>query len=212
MKRGLDRLDLLSFAFIGAAALGTLAVFDRLPDPMPVHFDAHGRANGWMPRAAGAFVLPALTLATWLLVRFGATLLAGSEEREKLEGSPLSMVGLVLCMSFAGLQAFMIHAALRPGQQLADGVWSLLGGMFLLLGLLMRRVQRNRWIGVRTPWTLASDDNWERTHRFASYTMTLSGAAAVVMAMAGVPLVGVGVTVLGTMAPIVYSWRLSKEA
>ena len=42
-----------------------------------------------------------------------------------------------------------------------------LGALFVMLGLVMPRVRRNPWVGVRTPWTLASDENWARTHRFA---------------------------------------------
>ena len=76
----------------------------------------------------------------------------------------------------------------------------------------MPRVRRNPWIGVRTPWTMASDENWARTHRFAGYTMTGGGLCAVVAALAGAPAVGLAFILVGSFAPAVYSWRIARRA
>jgi hypothetical protein len=88
----------------------------------------------------------------------------------------------------------------------------LYGAFFMLLGLVLPRVRRNPWIGVRTPWTLASDENWAKTHRFAGYTMTLGGGAAVVASMAGVPALALAFILAGALAPAFYSWRIARSA
>ena len=38
-------------------ALSTI-LYDRLPDPVPTHWGLSGRANGFMPKPWGAYVLP----------------------------------------------------------------------------------------------------------------------------------------------------------
>jgi len=66
----------------------------------------------------------------------------------------------------------------------------LLGGLFLffaLLGNVLGRVRRNFWIGVRTPWTLASERVWNDTHRVAGKLFVLSGILGFVATMAGSP-------------------------
>ena len=40
--------------------------------------------------------------------------------------------------------------------------------MFSLLGNVMGKVRRNFYVGVRTPWTLASERVWNDTHRLAA--------------------------------------------
>ena len=40
-----------------------------------------------------------------------------------------------------------------------------IGLMFIVLGNYMGKVRKNFFIGIRTPWTLASDEVWNRTHR-----------------------------------------------
>ena len=54
------------------ALLGVLlsvAVYARLPDPMAVHWNAQGRADGWMARRFAAFFGPVLLLVIWQLLR-----------------------------------------------------------------------------------------------------------------------------------------------
>jgi uncharacterized membrane protein len=99
-----------------------------------------------------------------------------------------------------------------PSPRLGAGLWWALGAFFVLLGLVLPRVRQNPWIGVRTPWTLASEENWAKTHRFAGYTMTLGGGAACVAAIAGVPMLGLVFILAGALAPVVYSWRLAHHA
>lgn len=211
MNRKLDSLDLLAFGLVGASAIGTAYVFDRLPDPMPTHFDLHGVPNGWMPRATGAFLMPAIALVAWALVRFGVRVLP-REWRERQNASPLPALGLLVAGLLAALQGLVVSAALSPAPRLGANVGAVLGVFVMLLGQLMPRVRRNPFIGVRTTWTLTSDENWARTHRFAGYTMTAGGLFAVVAALGGEMKLGILFILAGTVAPAVYSWRLAYRA
>jgi uncharacterized membrane protein len=210
MNRKIDRLDLLAFGLNGAAAIATAAVYDRLPDPMPTHFNLHGVPNGWMPRAIGAFILPVTALLVWVLLRFGGALLPPSW-RERLAASPLSAVGLLLSGLLACLQGLILRAALMPVPRLGGGAWLLLGAFFVLFGLIAPRVRRNPWIGIRTPWTLTSDENWARTHRFAGYTMTAGGLVSIAAALLDAPMVGLGFILAGALAPALYSWLIARK-
>lgn len=211
MKRKIDGLDLLAFGLIGASAIATAAVYDRLPDPMPTHYDLHGVPNGWMPRPIGAFILPVLATFVWALVRFGSGLLPPAW-RERLEQSPVSAVGALVGGLLAGLQALMLQAALTEPPHLGGATWLLAGAFFVLLGLVLPRVRRNPWIGVRTPWSLSSDENWAKTHRFAGYTMTAGGVFSMVAALLGSPAFGVAFILAGALAPVVYSWYVARTA
>ena len=55
---------------------------------------------------------------------------------------------------------------------------AMIGGMFLffaLLGNVMGKVRKNFYIGIRVPWTLASDRVWNDTHRLAAWMMVAGG-------------------------------------
>ena len=55
---------------IVAAVAFSVAVYARLPQRMPVHWGLHGEVNRYGSRAEGAFLLPSMMLAFWLLLRF----------------------------------------------------------------------------------------------------------------------------------------------
>lgn len=64
--------------------------------------------------------------------------------------------------------------------------------LFLLIGLTgcslaylawlgsQGRLRPNRWTGIRTPFTMASEENWYRTHRAAAPILMAAGVALVV--------------------------------
>jgi uncharacterized membrane protein len=90
----------------------------------------------------------------------------------------------------------------------------LVGLLEIGLGLAMPRVRRNPIIGIRTPWTLTSDENWARTHRFAGYSMVVGGVVAAAAGASGT-IVGAVVAIvvlLGSMlVPAVYSLVLARR-
>lgn len=56
------------------------------------------------------------------------------------------------------------------------------GIVFILIANVLPRIQPNWWIGVRTPWTLASKENWTRTHRLAGQLGIPMGILIVILA------------------------------
>lgn len=207
MSRLLDRISL--GVTLGTAAL-TALLFPRLPARVPIHFDVHGVADGFAPRAIGAWLMPAATLLTWATVRYGRWLVPRSE-RERLDKSPTSVVGLVVVGLFSALQLLMLRAGMQPGGRLV-GLVVLLSVAWIALGLVMPRVRRNPFIGVRVPWTLTSDENWAQTHRFAGLTFVGSALLALALEVLFGTAPAVVVLVLGALAPVVYSWRLAVHA
>jgi uncharacterized membrane protein len=91
-------------------------------------------------------------------------------------------------------------------------VFTGVGVLIAVIGIYLRRLQPNYFVGVRTPWTLKSDDIWRDTHAFAGYLWLCTG---IVMIVAGffLPVV-TGTFVLifvgGILAalPYIYSYRL----
>jgi len=157
----LKAADHLSLGTIAGTGILTAALYARLPDRIPMHFDIHGEANGWMARAIGAWLFPALSLGLWLLLRFGGLILPLTW-KERMMASPTAAVGAIFAALFAAVQGLVLYAALVQPPTVAVSSGLILGVFWIALGLVMPRVRRNPWIGVRTAWTLSSDENWAR--------------------------------------------------
>src|SRR5262249_46048419 len=90
-----------------------------------------------------------------------------------------------------------------------------LGGMslfFAAIGNSLGKVQRNFWMGVRTPWTLASERVWNQTHRVTAWLWTAGGLIGCLAVLAGVPVMAwmIGLLVIA-LVPVVYSLWLYKH-
>ena len=59
-----------------------------------------------------------------------------------------------------------------------------MGALFVGIGVLMRGAKLNWFMGIRTPWTLSSEEVWDRTHERGSRLFMVSGAFAVLGALA----------------------------
>ena len=202
--------DRVSVVILLAAFVGMLALYGRLSERIPSHFDIHGNVDATLPRAVGAFVMPVFGLGVWGLVRFGAYLLPGGW-RDRLRASPVGpAAACVLALLFA-LHVIMIHAALAGRTEAAALLGLTLSGFWFVMGLVLPRVRRNPFIGIRTTWTLTSDENWARTHRIGAIAFVLAGVLGLFAAALGAFWLVVAAILVSAVVPVVYSYLLARR-
>ena len=209
----LSRWDGVAVLSLVCSAMMTVAVYERLPDPIATHFDLHGQPNGWMPRAMGAWFAPVFGLALWLFVRFVPKVLPASEKKRLPDGQ-LALVSSLTALFLMAVHALVLYVALVPGASLMRPVWLLLGAFFVALGLVLPRVKRNAFVGIRTAWTLTSDENWARSNRVGGYSMVVGGIGAALAGILGGATGGVVAIafLLGSaLVPAVYSLVLARR-
>ena len=185
---------------LGATAL----VYRDLPDIIPIHWNAAGEADRYGARVT-IFLLP---LIMGMMLLLWPVLPTVSPDKFRVEGFSDTwwFSGMVVVALFAYIQgvqlAAVTHGALDIGRALFGGI----GIAFVLLGNVLGKVKRNFWLGVRTPWTLASDRVWYSTHRLAGKTMVTGGLVVLAAALAGLPpYVSTAALLAGALVPVVYS-------
>ena len=82
------------------------------------------------------------------------------------------------------------------------------GLLFLILGNYLPKLRRNRTMGIKLPWTLASEENWTRTHRVAGFTWVAAGLLMLLSALLRLhgPTVTVVLLALAVGIPVLYSY------
>lgn len=209
MSRTRDELrwDRIAIGSIVAAFIITALLYQRLPDPLPTHFDLEGNPNGWMSRAAGAWGIPTFAFVLWGFMRFIVRVLPRSDQR-RLSGGIVALVAMLTAVFVSAVHVIVLYVAVVPGVVVTRPIFLLMGFFFIALGLILPRVRRNPIIGVRTAWTLASDENWAKTNRVAGYTMVLGGLGAILAGALGGLVGGVLALVFfagAAIIPVVYS-------
>src|SRR5690348_7918224 len=197
-------------AVVGSVALSGWA-YQSLPDRVVTHWDLAGHANGYSSRALAVAIVPALMGCTWLL---GLVLPMISPRGFRLEPSagPFYSSIVAILAVFLVLHYVLLHAEVTGTSPPSQFFFIPIGVLSIVLGSLMGRLKRNFFIGVRTPWTLASDEIWERSNRLGGYMLVLGGivfvAGSFVRTTALVIFAILAVFVVLTLVPIAYSYFL----
>ncbi len=188
-----------------------------LDEKVPVHWGASGQPDQFVARDSilpWLLIMPATMLGMLLLGRalpwLSPQQFAIDTFRETYEQI---MFIVAVLMGYLGVVILVAQTGnMRPA---ALPHW-MMGGMLLLfaaLGNLMGKVRRNLYVGIRTPWTIASDQVWERTHRLGAWLMvggSLVGLALLLLTPLN-PLWSLGVAMLAIMFPVPYSLYLYKK-
>jgi uncharacterized membrane protein len=113
----------------------------------------------------------------------------------------MSIVAILVLLEAHGLNV-LINEVIIAG----------VGLLFVVIGNYLGKVRKNFFIGIRTPWTLASDEVWNRTHRMGGKLFMLSGVIIWLGALLRLPLTWtVGVAVGLVLIPVVYSYFLYRQ-
>ncbi len=212
MKR-LNVKDGVAFALVAATIVLTALVYPQLPERMATHFDFHGQPNDWMDVRFGAWLMPAVALLVWPLIRF-AEYLVPKEKRERARTAPMSTLALLFAGFLCAVQLILLGVALKYPINVTSAVTFLMGLLWIALAQVLPRTRPNPIVGIRTRHTLRSEDNWQRTHKLAGVLFTLTGIIAMVAAFCAGPL-AIFVTLLAlivaAVVPAVYSRVIARR-
>lgn len=183
----------------------------HMPARVPTHWNAQGQINGYMsPLGAVATPMIAIAAAALFTVLLPAISPRGYEIKPFISAYLLIMLAVQAFVLIAALGVLM-NAAGHPIQMpliCALGV----GVLLMIMGNYMGKLRKNFFVGIRTPWALASDAVWERTHRMGGWVFMLAGVAVVVAVLVGLPLKFLLAIVLGAMLiPVVYSYVVYRR-
>jgi uncharacterized membrane protein len=198
-------------ALVVLAWVVSAALYPGLPSTIPMHWNIHGKVDGYGPKAT-IFLMPGVMFFLLGLFAVLPVLSPRSFEVDSFRATYLFI--MVLIVGLMGyLQAVILYAAAHGAQ--VDVGRALVAGTFLffaMMGNVLGRVRRNFYIGVRVPWTLASERVWNDTHRVAAWLFVACGLAGFVIALAGLPLAA-AFAVLGValVVPVVYSFVHYKQ-
>ena len=195
---------------------GSALVYNIMPDRIPTHWNIRGEIDGWSPKWVGVWLVPAMLIGFLALFRLLPWLSPKGFKIEPFKDTYEFIMVAVVGM-FCYVHIVTLYAAWRGihGNQGVDVGRLLLGGLFLFLALIgnvLGKVRRNFFVGIRVPWTLASDRVWNDTHRLAAWTMVAGSLIGFLIVVTELPIVAAFVVlIVSVLIPIFYSFVHYKQ-
>ncbi len=205
---------IIALVIIGLQIAIAAATYPFLPPVVPTHWDASGNVNGYMPKLLNAVFIPLLSIVLFLLLRFVSSIsprLSDQDPRATQKIVGLLLTGILLFMLIIQVIVFAIQ--LGVAINIVFVVNLAVSALFIFIGNYLGKVRRNFWIGIRTPWTLASDVVWERTHRLGGWLFVAAGVVGFITTFIpsfriwGV----VGSIILVSMIVVIYSYIVYRQ-
>lgn len=207
---------LVSLALLAVMLAASAIMWVNLPADarLPVHYNIHGQADRYAGKLVAALMMPGVVMGVTLLL---AVVPYIEPRRQHLRQSAKAYAALWIAVVglFATLHVNSMLIALGHGVNLTTLVGVLLGLLFMVLGNYLGKVRSTFMFGIRTPWTLSSDQVWDKTHRLGGRMFFTVGLASVVLAVLGLKAWAVAVLAGGAIGSAIlltiYSYVLWRR-
>ena len=141
-----------------------LALFwNRIPEEIPLHWNIEGQPDRWGPKGFEIFILPLASLGAYLILLI--TPYIDPKKRTESKQKSLKAMRLILPIFLTVLFIFTLLAWVGVDIQIGKSIGLVLTLFFIAIGNYLQSLRPNYFIGIRTPWTLESEDIWRKTHR-----------------------------------------------
>ena len=172
--------ELLAWGISLASLLVALYFLPSLPAQVPLHWNLAGQIDGYGPPLS-ILQMPLIALGLNLMLSFLPLIDPKRQNYQKFAGV-YHMLRLILSLFFAGLTGILLYSATHPGAlQVTSLVLAGIGLMLSFIGNYLPKIKPNYFVGVRTPWALASETVWRKTHRLSGFLWFAGGLVLAVM-------------------------------
>ncbi len=171
------------WTMIALQIIVSLVAFPFLPDRVPIHWNAAGQVDGYASKWFNLLFYPLMSIGIVVLVRglmAIAPKLNNQGQSTNLKFANIVIAGVVLL--FLIIQLATIAIAFNMPVDVTFVIDLAVSLLFIVMGNFLGKIRRNlSGVGIRTPWTLANDTVWERTHRLGGWLFVAVGLINVVL-------------------------------
>ena len=180
-----------------------IILWDKLPDQLPFHWNIKGEVDSWCSRPVAVFGASSLMISLQWVCALAATM----DPRYKNYNPKMLKLVLWICPAISLILHGMVYAsALGYSISIEVIMPMLVGAMFIVIGNWLPKCPQTYTMGIKLPWTLNSEANWNATHRFGGKVWVAGGIFTMLSAFFGSFWILLVILILLMIAPTVYSY------
>jgi uncharacterized membrane protein len=205
--------EIIPLAVIIACIASSFFFYANFPQTVASHWNFNGEVDGWSSKAFGAFFIPILLLLIYLLMII-MPYFDPKKERYADFSKPYSIFRMMI-ITILGL-IYFVTGFYNLGYAINVGVITAasIGLMMIIIGNYLGKIKKNWFVGVRTPWTLSSENVWNKTHRLSGKMFMLWGLTIIIAPWLP-PILGATLFIAGIILVLagstLYSYILFKK-
>lgn len=182
--------------------------WNKIPEVVAMHWNAAGEVDDTGHKSSLLLMMLLLNLPLYFIL----LLIPKIDPKKKVDYKSLYSLRLLLHLFMSGLGVVIMRSAVHPDSDSIQSIFSIIGLLFAFLGYYFTKIKHNYFIGIRTPWTLESEEIWTKTHKFASAFWMIGGSLIVlldfVLEKEQLTMYFIAIVLIISLIPIGYSYML----
>lgn len=155
-----------------------LYFWNKLPEQMGTHFGVNGEVDGYSNKTFAVFGTPLLLLAVeW----FCAFVTANDPKKQNISPKLFKLILYIIPIVSMFIALFLYSYNLGFNINITNAAAIFVGLIFIIVGNILPKAKHNYTVGIRIPWTLANEENWNRTHHLAGYLWVIGGIITILL-------------------------------
>lgn len=175
--------------------------WNQLPKTVPSHWNVHGEVDGYSGRWL-VLLAPFISILVSCFCIYVLRFIKDKGKKEKLAQAIEKFI-VTFALFFAVVFVCVLLAALGITLDMSLIISVAVGIMLIPVGLIIRDVPQNYWIGVRLPATLENEEVWKKTNKLGGILIAKCGALFAVFAFFPAPFNFI-VPIVALLAAIIY--------
>ena len=183
-------------------------VWDRLPENIATSFGWNGEITGYSSKMFAVVGLPVMLTFVNLICIIATN---ADPRRKNINNKVFSVViGIVpVCSLLCGI---CIYANALGYQISVESIMPVfMGVLFLVLGFILPKCKQNYTIGIKLPWTLHDEENWDKTHKLAGKIWIAGGIIMTIAGLFNLTFLFMAIIFALVIIPTVYSYLLYRK-
>lgn len=159
----LDKTDYLALGLFLVMIGITLQGYTQIEGDIAIHFNAEGEPDNIVDKLQGLLILPVVSAGIFALIRYLPKIDPLQENVKEFEPALKGLTAFLIGF-MAYIQALIVIWNLGYVFDISKAIAPAVAATYYAIGVMMQKTERNWFIGLRTPWTLSSDEIWRKTH------------------------------------------------
>jgi uncharacterized membrane protein len=205
--------EFLPILLIILAAAISYYIYPMLPERVASHWNFYGQVDGWSSKKLHTTLFPGILAGMYLLF-----LVIPYIDPKKERYGEFAKVYHIFKLLIIGVffLVYLVASLYNLGYNINVGYFTatIVGLMMILLGNYMGKIKKNWFMGIRTPWTMSSENVWNKTHRVGGWMFILFGLIIIIAPYLPIYLAAacfIGGILLVTIGTMAYSYIIYKQ-
>ncbi len=171
--------EIIPIILIILAFVVGMYLYPQLPERVPSHWNTNGAIDAWSGKNFAVFFFPTITLGIYLLMTF-IPLIDPLRKNYSKFSLPYFWFKTLFIIFFISIYFYTLWAAFGAELNINYFIFPVFSLFFIFLGIFLPKIKKNYFVGIKTPWTIHSEETWNKTHQFSGKVFIAAGIISLI--------------------------------